>query len=254
MKYILLLFVSYIICLSSFAQAGNTDSIPNPARDFKHHNAETVLEEKYDSTQFKRAIREPKPSPFAFRVGLGVAGHIYNQSTKSWLDGNHTSIFLGLDLNYKRFTLGFKGKVWTRYPQDNLVFGQDTLFGNFKLNPAKGDYYIGYEIVKLKSFSIEPCIGYTFHEFRVINQREFQKEFNIPKVSGPIVGASFIKFFKGKWGDITAVSLQLNYAFVDFSKVHPKLGFGYYDINLSVAYDFGSAFRYEKYDINYASH
>jgi hypothetical protein len=198
-------------------------------------NSSLKIRRPIDSLPTHREVRCVSISDFGIKVDLGISAYLYNKKTKAWL-GNHVGPSFGIGLVFRQFNLNARFKPFTVIPNNNLIFGSDTLTNKFLLNPIKIDYYLGYSIDFNNLLSIEPYIGFNKNSFHVINQSDFNKSFSIPESNGVIVGLSLNKYFKT--GNFSFFSLFLNYAYsiVDFSKVNSVLGRGYHDFTFGISY------------------
>ncbi len=231
---------SFIVLISFFILSFNLHSQQHTSTIVCNEDTVTVqhrikLENETDSLILHRAIRCEHSSRAGFRFDVGVAKYYYNKNTKLWL-GNHGSPVFSLSIPINRFSFGLKFKPFTVNPQSELIFNNDTLFVNANLNPIKIDYYLGYSFDYNHNFSLEPYLGFSRSSFVVINQDELNQTYSIPKVSGLITGITFNKYFNIKDYEYFVIFANAAYTFIDYRKVHDKLGFGYFEWSVGVSY------------------
>ena len=174
-------------------------------------------------------------SHFGIRVNLGFSWFSYYGGTKKWI-GNHNAGVFGLALVYGKFNLGVDFKLTTVTPGSKLVFSSDTLTPEAKLNPIKAVFFTGYSIDLKNNFSLEPHVGITKNSFYVINEKELNTSFNIPKVYGLNSGVTLNKYFRLKEFQFISVFFSYNYGFTNFKKINPNLGKGYSEWSCGLSY------------------
>jgi opacity protein-like surface antigen len=201
-----------------------TDTIYIDYRDLK--TGEQINYKAFECTQVAKT---------GIRVDLGYISYSYNPRTKNWL-GNHSGVLVGLTLVHRKFSIGAKFKLATTTPKSQLAFNGDTLTYEAKLNPPKIDFYAGYSFDLKYNFSIEPYVGVTRNLFYVINEKDLNKSFDIPKVHGLITGVTLNKYFKLKEFQFLSIFITYGYGFSNFKKVHSSLGVGYSEWTLGLSY------------------
>ena len=201
-----------------------TDTIYVDYRDLK--TGERINYKAFECTQVAKA---------GIRIDLGYSSYSYNLRTKKWL-GNHNGALFGLTLVHRKFNLGAKFKFASTTPKSQLVFNGDTLAYEAKLNPPKIDFYAGFSLDLKYNFSIEPYFGVTRNLFYVINEKELNKSFNIPKVHGLNAGVTLNKYFKLKEFQFLSLFFTYGYGFTNFKKVNSSLGVGYSEWTLGLSY------------------
>ena len=188
-----------------------------------------------DSVREYKAFRCTQVSPFGFRVDIGIAHYHYAGSTSQWI-GNHFAPSLGLTLAYKKMNFGARFKPWTVRPGSRLSFNNDTLPTSAKLNPVKIDYFFGYSIDLSRNISVEPYAGLSTNIFNVINEKELNQSFDIPKVTGMIGGVYINKYFTIRPFKFISTFINAGYSSANFKKVHNQLDRGYFEWSVGVGY------------------
>lgn len=174
-------------------------------------------------------------SPLGMRLNFGFSSFSYYGGTRKWI-GNHNAGVFGLSVVYGKFNVGLNFKLTTVTPATKLVFSGDTLTKAAKLNPVKADFYAGYSLDLDKNFSIEPHLGLTRNVFYVINEKELNQSFSIPKIYGLTPGVTLNKYFKSRDFQFFSVFISYHYGFTNFRKINPALGKGYSEWTIGLAY------------------
>lgn len=193
------------------------------------------LENNTDSLVLFDAVRCERSSRGGFRIDIGFVKYYYNKNTKQWL-GNYGSPLFAISILIQRFNFGLRFKPFTVNPQTELIFYNDTLFGNAILNPIKTDYYLGYSFDYNHNFSLEPYLGYSQSSFIVINQDELNKTYNIPQTNGVVAGITLNKYFNIKDYEYFNIFVSCAFTFIDYRKVHNELGFGNFEWMVGLSY------------------
>lgn len=188
-----------------------------------------------DTAKSHREIRCTQISNLGIRFDLGFFRAFYDNKTKFWMN-NSGGPTMAISIAYRQFNFGIRVKSSTFSPQNNLIFGSDTLTNNFYVNPNKFDYFIGYSLDFIHHISIEPFVALSNNRFPVINESEFDKSFKIPNFNSLKLGFTLNKYFKRK--DFIFFTLYLNYgySFADYSKINNELGKGYHDFTFGISY------------------
>jgi hypothetical protein len=200
---------------------------------YVYHKMDNHIDTENDDT----LITCYKKNKLGFRVDFGLAGYKYNDKTAAWL-GNHLGLLFGFYVVYDKFNLGFKFKPWTVSPSKDLVFGNDTLRNDAKLNPIKLDLTIGYSIDFKYNFSLEPYAGLNRTVFLVINEKDLGKMYDLKTSYGLTVGITLNKYFSFKDYQYVSIFSNIGYSFTDFKRTHEQLGVGYLDWSIGIGFKF----------------
>jgi len=198
------------------------------------HNRMMVDGKIVDSTYTIRFLKCEQSVPLGFKFDVGYTQYFYDSKTANWL-GQHGGPYFGLIFSYENIDFGCKFKPWTLYSKNDLSIGNNLLYSNTKINPIKLDYLFGYNFY-FNNLIIEPAIGYSRSSF--IIQKDYQNAYNfkIPKTGGILLNISLSKYFLLKYNEFLIIFGNADYAFVDYSKVSPTLGSGYFDLTLGIAF------------------
>lgn len=188
-----------------------------------------------DSTYTIRVLSCVKSSPLGLKIEAGYSRFYYNSKTADWL-GQHGGPGFGLTFAIENTNIGLKFKPWTLYPKKTLDFNGNVLPISAKLNPIKIDYFLSYNFHLKGNFTFEPVLGYTRSSFVIINEDQIGNSVSIPKTGGFLTGISVSKYLTIKYNEFLSFFGNVEYAFVDFAKVSPDLGFGYFDWTVGIAF------------------
>lgn len=184
-------------------------------------------------------------SKIGYRLEIGVSKYQYSESVSNWI-GNHWGSNFNFIIVYNKLNFGFRFKPWTVNPKSELLLNNNLLTHDAELNPIKIDYYTGYSFDFQNNISIEPSIGYTISSFHVINEKELNTTFDINSCSGLILGVTLNKYIKTNKYEHISMFSRISYGFVDYQRTHNNLGFGYYELNLGLAYKYYFEKRFYK--------
>jgi hypothetical protein len=203
---------------------------------------EPYISIKYSPDKLDSLTRQPYKivqcrtrSNIGFRFDIAVSNYYYGKNTTNWL-GQHGGPNFSFILVVDKLNFGFRFKPWTIDPKKEMIFDGKILPITASLNAIKLDYYVGYSIDFDKLISVEPHLGYNRSSFIVINEDDLNQTFTFDKTGGPIIGATFNKYFKLKDYEYLSLFGTVGYTFVNFEKVHPDLDNGYFEWNLGIAY------------------
>jgi len=200
-----------------------TDTIHSFHRSMKIKDIDTFV-----------GFRCMQPSKIGYKIEIGATSINYNETTKNWL-GNHWAGTFGFILVYDNFNFGLRTKLWTVNPKGNLVFGLDTLKEEAYLNPIKLDYFISYSQQLTSNFFIEPYIGYSKNIFKVINQNDLNKNYNIQSVDGLLMGLTINKYFKNNEFNLASIYFSAGFSTAEFKYTNPNLKNGYFEYTIGIA-------------------
>jgi hypothetical protein len=192
-------------------------------------------DQKFGQHQNYRAFKCEQVSKLGIRFDLGFNLYNYNAKTKRWL-GNHNGSTLGIGILYKDFTLSADFKPASITPKTELEFNGQLLTSQAKLNPIRIEYRLGYSINTANNFGIEPYIGYTRNSFRVINEEQLNKQYDIDKIPALTFGTTINKYFKIKGFQFIALWARYGYSFTNYEKINSLLGRGYNEFSFGLAY------------------
>jgi hypothetical protein len=237
MKRIILLLIIILIGETSHCQIRDKRLIcdPNPTVINKL-NRKIVNNKVVDSTYTIRILRCVKSSPLGLKLEAGYSRYYYNRKTADWL-GQHGGPNFGLTFIIENTKVGFKFRPWTLYPKKSLDINGNVLPITTKLNPIKTDYLLSYNFNLKGNFTFEPTLGYTRSSFVILNEDKTGYSFSIPKTGGLLAGISARKYLTIKYNEFLSIFGNVEYAFVDYSKVSSDLGFGYFDLTLGIAFN-----------------
>lgn len=188
-----------------------------------------------DSLPTHREIWCTSISDLGIRIEFGFFGALYDKRTKIWME-NSFGPAVGISISYRQFNFGVRPKVTTMLPRNNLIFGGDTLYDYFHVNPIKFDFFVGYSIDFDNLFSIEPYLAFSRNEFHVINQEDFNKSFKIPSFNSFKLGFTLNKYFSRKEYQFFTIFFNYAYSFANFTNINSQLGKGYNDFTLGIAH------------------
>jgi hypothetical protein len=218
------------VSLCCHGQVYETDKIcGTDTVDYRSMNLKTMQPIHYKAFACTQAAK------LGLRVNLGFSSFSYYGGTNHWL-GKHNAGHFGVGIAHGKFNLGVSFALATVTPGSQLVFGGDTVTQSVQLNPVKSRYYAGYSIDLLRNFSIEPQFGLTRNSFFVINEKDLNKTFNIPKVDGLTAGATLNKYFRLKDFQFIAVFLSYNYSFSNYQNINTSLHSGYSEYSFGLSY------------------
>jgi len=236
MKRIFLLLIIILIGEALNCQIREKGLIcdPNPTV-INRLNRKFVNNKVVDSTYTIRIFRCVKSSPLGLRFDAGYSRYFYNRKTADWI-GQHGGSHFGLTFIIENINLGFKFRPWTLYPKKSLDINGNALPLTTKLNPIKFDYFLSYNFNLKGNITFEPVLGYTRSSFVILNEDKTGYSFNIPKTGGLLAGISASKYLTIKSNEFLSIFSNVQYAFVDYSKVSSDLGFGYFDWSLGITF------------------
>jgi len=174
-------------------------------------------------------------SDFGIRIEFGFFGAFYDKKTKIWME-NSFGPTMGISISFRQLNFGIRPKVTTFSPNNNLIFGGDTLFDYFHVNPIKSDFFVGYSIDFDNLFSIEPFVAFSRNSFHVINESDFNRTFKIPSFNSLKLGFTLNKYFTRKEFQFFTIYFNYAYSFANYSKMNSELGKGYNDFTLGIAH------------------
>jgi len=209
----------------------STDTlIIEPYRSIKYDPIEddSLYQKPYKVVQCKTRTN------LGFRIEFAISKYYYGNKTQEWI-GQHGGPNFNFALVFDKFNFGFRFKPWTFTPKKEIMFNGQTLPTTAQVNTIKLDYYLGYSIDFNKLVSVEPYVGYNRSSFIVINETELNKNFNINKTGGIIIGTTFNKYIKLKGYEYLSFIATIGYAFVKYEKVHYEFDKGYLEWNLGIA-------------------
>lgn len=233
-KYCMFLLFSALLFSNTFGQKWTQET---------HCSTDTVIVEvpEYFTNKglyapdypYKAVLCETR-SMIGFRLDIGISNYYYGENTTEWI-GRHGGPCFGFVLAIAKANVGLRFKPWTVSPKKELAFQGVVLPTYAKLNPVKVDYFLGYSFDFNFLLSLEPYIGYNSSSFHVINEDELQQTYSISKTGGFITGVTLNKYFQLKDYSYISVFGSAGYGFVDYSKVHPDLDYGYFEWTLGIA-------------------
>ena len=188
-----------------------------------------------DSVYTIKILRCISSSPFGLRLGIGYSRFNYNDGTSDWIK-NHAAPDFNISLAIENANLGFRFKPWSTNPKKSLDINGESLPILAKLNPVKLDYYISYNFNLQNNIALEPALGYSKSLFIVINEDDLGKEFNIPSIGGLMTSFTLSKYLRFKYNEFFAIYGNVEYAFIDYSKLNPDLGKGYFNWTIGLAF------------------
>ncbi len=236
MKRIILLLITVLIGEITHCQIRDNRLICDPYPTVINKVSPKIVNNKViDSTYTIRILKCVKSSPLGLKFEAGYSRYFYNRKTAEWL-GQHGGPTFGLALIIENTNVGVKFKPWTLYPQKSLDINGYVLPITTKLNPIKIDYFLSYNFNLKGNLTFEPAFGYTRSSFVILNEDDTGPSFSIPKIGGLLVGISASKHFTLKYNEFLSIFSNVEYAFVDYSKVSSDLGYGYFDFTLGIAF------------------
>jgi hypothetical protein len=230
MKFIFTLAIVFI--LNDYCRAQQYPTAPECDTDTIHVKYRDL---KYGSLIEYRTFKCKKVSPWGFRAELAYMRFTYNSKTADWL-GNPSGGIIGFAIAHRRVNFGVRFKLATVSPRIPMVISGDTLTRTDTLNPVKIDFHLGYSFDFAGNFSIEPYLGISRNLFYVINEKRTGKSFSIPRVYGLMTGATLNKYLRIKRFQFMSLFVTGGYNFANFKRVNSRLGRGYAEWAVGLAY------------------
>jgi len=236
MKRIILLLITILLGEILHCQIRDNRLICDPYPTVINKlNRKLVNNKIVDSTYTIRILKCVKSSPLGLKFEAGYSRYFYNRKTAEWI-GQHGGPTFGLTFIIENTNVGVKFKPWTLDTKESLDINGYALPMNTKLNPIKIDYFLSYNFTLKRNIIFEPALGYTRSIFVILNEDITGSSFSIPKTGGFLVGISASKYITINYNEFLSIFGNVEYAFVNYSKVSSDLGYGYFDFTLGIAF------------------
>jgi hypothetical protein len=201
-KCILLLFT--ICCVNSYSSENSDTIIQTVPKQYR------LIKGKWGAVAF-----------------LGGNGINYDNKTTQWIP-NHIGFCFDIGLIYTDFTLFGEFRPYTANGNNDIKFGNDTLFHYWRFNDININLIITYEKYILSRLSVEPFLGLNRNHFVFVDENVAKKDISIPTATGLLIG-SYINLIVYKDIRFTIpIRFGIRYCLIDYSTVHPSLGHNYW--------------------------
>ena len=236
MKRIILLLTTILIGEISHCQIRDDRLICDPYPTIINKIIPKIVNDQVvDSTYTIRVLKCVKSSPLGLKLEAGYSRYFYSKKTAEWL-GQHGGPNFGLTFIFENANVGVKFKPWTLDTKNSLDINGYVLPIMTKLNPIKIDYFLSYNFNLQRNITFEPSIGYTRSIFVIMNEESAGSSFSIPITGGLVLGISSSKYFTLNYNEFLSIFGNVEYAFVDYTKVSSDLGYGYFDFTIGIAF------------------
>ena len=181
-----------------------------------------------------RALECKTSTNISSRWEFAISRYLYTAQTQEWMK-NHGGPNFSLALGYSNVSIGIRFKPWTINPEKELEFEGIVLPETADVNNVRIDYYASYSFDFNNLISVEPYVGLNRTLFFVINEDELNQTYDLNSTGGLIFGTSINQYFYVGNFSFLVLFATLGYGFVNYDKLHPELGNGYFEWSIGIA-------------------